>query len=145
MVKAWIISIVGVICLGVLLEIVLPEGKTAKYVKGAFSLLVIFVMISPLPALLKGESAQNLADWLKVDDGYAAVAYLDYADRLEDAAEALLEKEGLLGEANAVIEDGVLKRVEITLSGEAPDDIREKLAAKLCVPAQKIDIKYVDI
>lgn len=53
--KAWIISIVCVIVLGVLLEIVLPKGKIAKYVKGTFALVVIFVIVSPLPKLLKKE------------------------------------------------------------------------------------------
>ena len=46
---AWILSIAGVICLGILLEIVLSEGKTAKYVKGAFSLLVVIAIVAPLP------------------------------------------------------------------------------------------------
>ena len=71
--------------------------------------------------------------------------YLDYADRLEDDAEALLDEEGLPGDATVVIEDGVLKRVEIRLGCEAPEDLKEKLAAKLCVSAQKIVIKYIDI
>jgi stage III sporulation protein AF len=51
--SAWIISIVGVISLGILLEIILPEGQTTKYVKGAFSLLVVFVIVAPIPAFLK--------------------------------------------------------------------------------------------
>lgn len=50
---AWIISITGVICLGILLDIVLPDGKTTKYIRGAFSLIVILVIVSPLPSLLK--------------------------------------------------------------------------------------------
>ena len=51
----WLIGVVGIISLGLLLEILIPEGQTSKYVKGAFSLLVIFVVISPLPKLLNGE------------------------------------------------------------------------------------------
>ena len=38
MLTAWLTGITGVIALGVLLEILLPEGQTGKYVKGAFSL-----------------------------------------------------------------------------------------------------------
>ena len=53
--KAWVLSVVAVIVLGVLLEIVLPSGKVAKYAKGAFSLVVVLVMIAPLPRLLKTE------------------------------------------------------------------------------------------
>lgn len=52
MLSAWITGIVGVICLGILLEIVLPEGQTSKYVKGAFSLLVVFVIAAPLPNMI---------------------------------------------------------------------------------------------
>ena len=53
MLTAWMTAIAGVIALGVLLEILLPEGQTGKYVKGAFSLLVIFVVVSPLPGVIR--------------------------------------------------------------------------------------------
>ena len=53
---AWVMSVVGVICLGVLLEIVLPSGKTTKYVRGTFSLLVVYVIASIIPVVAK-------ADW----------------------------------------------------------------------------------
>ncbi len=56
----WIISVVGVIALGILLEIILPEGQTNKYVKGAFSLLVIFVIVSPLVKWKGGQFAFNI-------------------------------------------------------------------------------------
>lgn len=52
---AWVTSIVGVICLGILLDIVLPEGKTTKYIRGAFSLIVILAIVAPIPSLLKKE------------------------------------------------------------------------------------------
>lgn len=51
--QAWVLSVVAVIVLGVLLEIVLPDGKVAKYAKGAFSLVVVLVLVAPLPKLLK--------------------------------------------------------------------------------------------
>lgn len=45
----WLLSIVGVVSVGVLLEIMLSEGKTSKYIKGVFSLCVVLVIVSPLP------------------------------------------------------------------------------------------------
>jgi len=63
----WIMGIVGVVCLGVLLDLVIPEGQTAKYIKGVFALVVIFVIISPLPALLGREFKLSFSD-----DGYFA-------------------------------------------------------------------------
>ncbi|MDD4839805.1 MAG: stage III sporulation protein AF [Clostridia bacterium] len=50
--SSWVLSIVGVVCLGVLLDLIVPEGQTNKYIKGVFALLVIFVIISPLPKLV---------------------------------------------------------------------------------------------
>ncbi len=59
---AWIVAITGVICLGILLDIVLPSGQTTKYIRGAFSLIVVLVIVSPIPSLVK-------KDWqLKFDD-----------------------------------------------------------------------------
>lgn len=47
--NAWLLSIVGVVALGVLLEILLAEGETSKYIKGVFALSVVLVLVAPLP------------------------------------------------------------------------------------------------
>ena len=52
-VSSWILSIAGIICLSVLLELVLPDGQLNKYVKNIFSFVVIWVVIFPIPNLLK--------------------------------------------------------------------------------------------
>lgn len=51
--NAWLLSIVGVVSLGVLLEILLADGHTAKYIKGVFALAVVLVLVSPLPQFFK--------------------------------------------------------------------------------------------
>ena len=53
--SGWLIGIVGVVSLGVLIEVLLPEGENSKYIRGIFSIIVIFVIISPLPKLAKGD------------------------------------------------------------------------------------------
>ncbi len=50
--SSWILSIVGIACLGVLFEIIIPDGQTNKYVKGVFSLLVVTVVIMPIPKIV---------------------------------------------------------------------------------------------
>lgn len=52
--KSWILSIAGIIVFGVLVDVVLPKGNTSKYIKGIFAAVVVYVIISPLPKLLKG-------------------------------------------------------------------------------------------
>lgn len=50
--NAWLLSIVGIVALGVLLEILLADGETAKYIKGVFALAVVLVLVAPLPKFL---------------------------------------------------------------------------------------------
>ena len=88
-------SIVGVICLGVLLEIVLPEGQTAKYVKGAFSLLVVFVIAAPLPALFKNDFKFSVdSSAFVVDEEYINSTYTLYTEGVRERAVYALKSNG---------------------------------------------------
>ena len=51
----WILSIVGTVLTITLTEVMLPEGQTAKFIKGVISLMVIYVVIAPIPALLRSK------------------------------------------------------------------------------------------
>ena len=44
----YILSVVGVVFLGVLIDVILPEGEMNKYIKGVFAVIALFVMISPV-------------------------------------------------------------------------------------------------
>lgn len=50
--SAWLMSIVGVVALSVLLEIMLNDGETSKFIKGIFSLAVVLIIITPLPKFI---------------------------------------------------------------------------------------------
>ena len=50
---SYILSIVGIVFLGVLVDIILPDGEMNKYVKGVFSIIAMCVIISPIPKLIK--------------------------------------------------------------------------------------------
>lgn len=47
-ISSWIISIVGIVILGVLVDLILPEGQMQKYIKSIFSIIVVLTMVSPL-------------------------------------------------------------------------------------------------
>lgn len=71
--SAWLMSIVGVVAVGVLLEIMLPEGETNKYIKGVFALAVVLVIVAPIPKLFKnGFDIENLfdSDKYKINQNY---------------------------------------------------------------------------
>ena len=119
----WIVGVVGIISLGLLLEILIPEGQTSKYVKGAFSLLVIFVLISPLPKLLGGEYDFNFDGVsYEIDTDYLTYATNQYTRTLEDDLEEILKEQGIQSTVEIVVKDGNVKdidfvSVKIFLSG----------------------------
>ena len=51
----WILSIAGMVLTITLTEIMLPEGQTENYIKGVISLMIIYVVIAPIPALLQSK------------------------------------------------------------------------------------------
>lgn len=50
---AWIVSIVGIVFLGVLVDVVAPNGKTNTIIKCVFGIFTLVVMISPVISLFK--------------------------------------------------------------------------------------------
>ena len=103
----WIMSIVGVICLGLLLEIVLPEGQTAKYVKGAFSLLVVFVIAAPLPNLLGKDWKLNLDGYsFEIDEDYINSTYAAFSQNSGDDLEKYLLESGYVCDVEVKLKEG---------------------------------------
>ncbi len=88
--STWILSIAGVVCLSVIVELVLPEGQMNRYIKGTFSFIIILVIILPLPNLL-GQKIDlgNIFsyDEIKVDDDYLYQLNLDKINSLKEKIE----------------------------------------------------------
>ncbi|MBO5655011.1 MAG: stage III sporulation protein AF [Clostridia bacterium] len=109
----WLIGVVGIIALGLLLEILIPEGQTSKYVKGAFSLLVIFAVISPLPKLLNGEYQLDFVDTeYSVDRNYLVYTTSRYTSSIESDLEKVLAEQGIDSGVEIVIKEGSVKDIE---------------------------------
>ena len=53
--NGYLLALLGVILLGVLVDVILPSGSTSKYISGIFSIFVIFVMISPVLTWIKND------------------------------------------------------------------------------------------
>lgn len=52
--SSWVLTIVGMVVLSVIGDIILPQGKIAKTVKGVFAFITVLVIASPLPELFNG-------------------------------------------------------------------------------------------
>ncbi len=93
--SAWLISIVGIVSLGVLIEIVLPEGENSKYIRGIFSIIVVFVIVAPIPKLTKGDYFKDFVkgeEQIEIDEDYYEsvknTIRADITQRLKDKLES---------------------------------------------------------
>ncbi|MEG1608806.1 MAG: stage III sporulation protein AF [Clostridia bacterium] len=78
--KAWIIAIVGIVVLGVLLEIILSDGEVTKYIRGIFSIIVVVVIISPIAQMLSGNKKFEFnidGSQLECNDDYVKYFYAE--------------------------------------------------------------------
>ena len=50
--SSYILSIVGIILLGTIIDLMLVNGQMQKYIRSIFVVFVMFVIISPIPKLL---------------------------------------------------------------------------------------------
>ena len=47
-ITVYILSVVGIVFVGVLVDIIMPDGKMNNFVKGVFGLVVLLVIITPI-------------------------------------------------------------------------------------------------
>ena len=95
---AWILSIAGVTILSVVVDLILPSGQTAKYIKNIFAFVMILVIISPLPALIKGNFNVNdifESEEIVLQKDYIYQVNRDKLTALEEEITSSLEEKGI--------------------------------------------------
>ena len=105
---AWILSIAGVTILSVVVDLILPSGQTAKYIKNIFAFVMILVIISPLPALIKGNF--NVNDIFESEE---IVLQEDYIYQVNRDKLTALEKE-----ITSSLEEKGIKNVVVTINAD---------------------------
>lgn len=96
-ISSWIMSIAGIICLSVIVELVLPDGQLNRYIKGIFSFIILLVIISPIPSLLgKSFDFPNIFDYgdVRVDEDYIYQLNLDRINLVKGEIEDDIEESG---------------------------------------------------
>lgn len=125
--SAWITAIVGVVVLGVLLEIILPEGEVTKYIRGIFSIIVVVVIITPIAQALSGEKKFNFdidSSQIEIDNNY--IDYFNKEHRLSDEktiTDMLIEKNLSPLNVEISLKEGGEYRVEIVKLYYLPDSL----------------------
>jgi len=100
-ISAWLLSIVGIILISVIIEIIMPEGQTNKYIKGVLALFTVFVIVLPLPQL--NISQINFNNWFnggtasQVDENFVESVNEQKLAQYKSIIENTLYENGYLG------------------------------------------------
>ena len=93
----WILSIAGIICLSVIVELIMPEGQLNRYIKGVFSFIVVFVIIMPIPKLLKTDyNFSNIFEnsEIQINQDYLYQINLDKISLAQEQIESKIHSRG---------------------------------------------------
>lgn len=120
----YILSIIGIVFLGVLVDVILPDGEMNKFVKGMFALIAVFVIAYPISTLVKGDiSFEEItgSSQIQIDDDFLEATKNQYILSLQNTLKARLSDGGFDG-VDVTIEGYlsnnvlVIEKVEIDIS-----------------------------
>ena len=93
-ISSYSLSIVGIVFLGVLVDIILPDGDMNRYIKGMFAMIAVFVIVSPISKLVNADiNLEKIADTtnhIQVDDDFLEATKNQYIISLQNTLKARL-------------------------------------------------------
>jgi len=94
-ISGYLLSIVGVVLFSIVLDLILSDGTTKKYIKSIMSLILIFVLVSPLPKIMKNELDFSFTkSFVSLNEEYQNVVFEQQKNQAEKDLEKLLGDEG---------------------------------------------------
>lgn len=153
--SGWLISIAGVVCLSVVVELVLPDGHINRYINGIMSFLVTLIVILPLPKLLKSKrdysNILNFSQTIEVDEDYLYQLNLDKLNSLKEEIErdvSLLGYENVCVYISCDIFDNQMSFKSIYVDIEnlvISKNAEHKDISKIKKDITKVILEYVDL
>lgn len=114
---AWLLKITGVIALSTLSSLLIPNGQTKKYVKGIFALITLFVLVSPLPKLLKSDysgfpNAFGTVAELEIDETFLYGVATNAYKTQERNIEKFLKEKGIEAKVKFVVKSETSSEID---------------------------------
>lgn len=121
--QSYILSLLGIVLISVLIEIILPSGQTAKYIKSIFSIFVVYVLINPIVVMLKKDfDLSNYVNQgnIEINETLLKNIYKDQIEAKSKDIEDTLKDEGYEGTKVSIVykivaNSIVLEKVKINL------------------------------
>ena len=135
----WLFPIIGVVVIGVLVELFFGDTKMGKFVRAIYSFVILFVIVQPIPKLLKEKISFFENDMMLSVNGELLEEIQGGINGANGKrVEALLERMGYSGSVVVVDGSSVYITVDGFVSPIAAKKIKATVAAELSVSADNI-------
>ena len=144
--NSWLLGIIGVVFLGVMLEAVLPEGRTNAFIKSIFIILFIYVVMNPIIKLIKNNDLIDFSQVFSVkQDEYLEQLKLELKYKIENH----LYTNGVEGvyveiEGNVVNNDIKINKINVNISNIVINKQDEHIDKYKLITGLIMDIVKVD-
>jgi len=96
--SGYVLSILGIVLLGVIIDVIVPSGNINKYIKSIFSIFVVAVIISPVVNFLSNKNGIKLDyDNFEMDKQLIEYIFEKRAENEENEIEIYLKENGFDG------------------------------------------------
>lgn len=97
-VSGWLLSVVGIVIIALLVDILLPVGKTSKLIKSVLAIFSVFVIISPIKQLdINNFNLSSFLGSIQIDSNFVEDRNYEKLKSLERTIEKNLEENGYSG------------------------------------------------
>lgn len=83
--SAWTLSVAGIVVIAQLVDIILPDGQTAKYIKSVIAVIIVCVLIQPISAIKEIDLIGDNTTVMAIDQYYLDSIYLSKVEQTEKA------------------------------------------------------------
>jgi len=94
----YILSILGIVILGIIIDVIIPSGNINKYIKSIYAIFIVAVIVSPFVNYLKKDKDFNIHyQEYEISENLLNFIYKNRISSLEDEIELKLNSEGYSG------------------------------------------------
>lgn len=126
---AWLASIVGVVVIGVVVDLMIQGRRMESFVRSIYSFIVLFVIVSPLPNLLT-------KDWgeLKMDNLVNAELVTNLQEnQKQQRVSAILRTLGYESALVTLVDEIVYVNLGVTLDAEKLAELQKALGNEVVI------------
>lgn len=126
---AWLASIVGVVVIGVVVDLMIQGRRMESFVRSIYSFIVLFVIVSPLPNLLT-------KDWgeLKMDNLVNAELVTNLQEnQKQEQVSAVLRTLGYESALVTLVDETVYVNLGVTLDAEKLAELQKALGNEVVI------------